>query len=246
MLTLTYCSSDNNGSSPSSSSSVKPTKIVTTYSGSTQVSTSTFTYNGNKIVEQLIVPSDNVSKFKYTYTGENITKIEAFSGTTFDLNNTTTFTYENNKIKTKIKQGIAPYPYIKTIYVHNTDETITTTSINIDQTTGIETPNAGSYKSYFTNGNLTKTENIDDNGTVNKTTYFTYEIGKFNAFKNVIGLDKIGSVGNNNLTSLTFSGSNPVLTTYTSTYNTSNYPIQIESTTSSPTATLTQTQIITY
>ena len=227
MLTLTSCSSDDNVGGTSTASSVKPTKIVTTYTGFTQVSTSTFTYNGNKIVEELIVPSTDVSKIKYTYTGDDITKIEEFSGPAFDLYNTTTYTYENGKVKTEVEQGTAAFPYNKINYVHNADGTITTTSINVDQTSGVETPNSGSEKIYVTSGNVTKIEFLDANGVVGRTTSFTYETGKFHAFKNVTGFDKIALSGNNNLTSITFSGTNPVVKTYTSTYNSGNYPIQI-------------------
>ena len=242
LLSLTSCSSDDNGGSPSTSLNVKPTKIVSTFSGSTQISTSTYTYNGNKIVEELIVPSTDVSKIKYTYTGDNITKIEEFSGPTFDLYNTITYTYENNKIKTEVEQGTAAFPYGKENYVHNADGTVSSTHINIDQSTGVETSNSEILKSYFLNGNLIKTEVIDATGAIGRTYNLAYETGKFHAFKNVTGFDKIALAGNNNLTSITFSGMPSSIVTYTSTYNSSNYPIQIVS----PSFGSTQTEVITY
>ena len=138
-LALTSCTPDDNNNTSGTAGGILPTKIVSTYSGG-QTSSSTFTYTGNKIVEEKILPAEDVSKRKYTYTGDNITKIEEFAGTNFDAFGGKNLTYENGKLKTTTSIPVAGYngDLQKETYTYNVDGTVTITSSTINQTTGVE------------------------------------------------------------------------------------------------------------
>lgn len=242
-LFLTSCSPDDESTTPVVSGGTLPTKIVSTYSGG-QVSTSTFTYSGNKIVEELILPAEDVSKIKYTYTGDNITKIEKFAGTTFDAFGGTVLKYENGKVKTITDIAVAGYngDLTKETYTYNPDGTVTTTFSSINQTTGVETANGRQMRYTFTAGLVTKTESISG-GVVGQVTNYTNDSGKNPAFKNVTGLDQTLAEGNLRLSITYVASSNPGKT-FTYSYNADNYPSQIVE----PNAygTQSKTQVFTY
>jgi hypothetical protein len=243
ILAISSCTSDDNNNTSGTSSGTLPTKIVTIWSGG-QISTSTFTYSGNKIVEELIVPAEDVSKRKYTYTGDNITKIEEFTGTTFDAFGGSILTYENGKVKTTTTIAVAGYsgPKMKTTNTYNSDGTVSVKTSSIDQITNVETPNSGSYKLTFANGNIVKREWFSDTAVLQATDTFTYDTAKNAAFKNVTGFDQTLAEGNLKLTETIQTGNVNRIFTYT--YNTINYPSQVVQ----PNAygTQTKTQVFTY
>lgn len=242
LLSFTSCSKSDDATN-SSSSGVLPSKIVSTYSGG-QVSTSTFTYSGNKIVEELIVPAEDVSKRKYTYTGDTITKIEEFVGTAFDAFGGEILTYENGKVKTVTDIAVAGYvgDLNKETYTYNADGTVTLTSSSINQVSGVETANGRQTRFTYTNGLLTKTESISG-GNVGQVTNYTNDNGKNPAFKNVLGFDQTLAEGNLRLSTVFVNSSNPGQT-FSYTYNSDNYPSQVVQ----PNAygTQTKTQVFTY
>ena len=243
ILCLTSCSPDDPATTPAASGGILPTKIVSTYSGG-QVSTSTFSYSGNKIVEELIVPSTDISKVKYTYTGDNITKIEEFAGSTFTAFGGKILTYENGKVKTMVDIPVVGYngDLRKETYTYNADGTITTTSSEINQTTGVETANGRQMRYTYTAGLLTKTESISG-GVVAQVTIYTNDNGKNPAFKNVLGFDQTLAQGNLRLTTTYVASANPG-EVFTYSYNSDNYPSQVVQ----PNAygTQSKTQVFTY
>jgi hypothetical protein len=242
-LSLISCSKDDDSTITSTSSGILPTKIVSTYSGG-QVSTATFTYSGNKIVEELIVPAEDISKRKYTYTGDNITKIEEFAGLAFDAFGGLIFTYENGKVKTTTSIAVAGYvgDLNKEVYAYNTDGTVTVTFSDINQITGIETANGRQMRYTYNAGLLTKSESISS-GVVGQVTNYTNDSGKNPAFKNVTGFDQTLAEGNLRLSTVYVASSNPGQT-FSYTYNADNYPNQVVQ----PNAygTQTKTQVFTY
>lgn len=125
------------------------------------------TYNGNKLVS---VITSSRWKSIFTYTGDLITKIEDYD--TNKLFSTTTYNYTNGKLASRLIVNIEtlhPYSYT-TYYVHNTDGTVSYSSIN------------GNGKLTFKNGNLVS--NIGDYA------HITYEYDtKNNPFKNILGID---------------------------------------------------------
>ncbi len=239
---LTSCTSDD-AATPSAGGPL-PTKIVTTYSGSTTVATSTFTYSGNKILEENISPQFDISKIKYTYTGNNITKIERFAGSSFDAYGGENMTYENGKIKTSTTIAVAGYngDLRKESFVYNADGTVTTTSSFINQTTGVETPTGRQMRYTYTNGFLTKSESISS-GIVGQVVNYTNDAAKNAAFKNVVGFNEFAMEGTLRLTA-DYVGSTVYNKTYTYSYNTANYPSQVVE----PNAygSQTKTQVFTY
>ena len=243
ILTFTSCTPDDPATPPAVIGGVLPSKIVSTYSGG-QVYTSTFTYSGNKIVEELITPATDVSKIKYTYTGDNITKIERYAGPTFDAFGGEILTYENGKVKTITDIAVAGYngDLQKDTYAYNTDGTVTITSSMINQATGVETANGRQMRLTFANENLIKTESISG-GVVGQVTNYTYDTGRNKAFKNVIGFDQTYAQGNLRLSTVYVGSSNPG-ETFTYSYNANNYPSQVVQ----PNAygTETKTQVFTY
>jgi hypothetical protein len=227
----------------SAQSSILPKKIVSTFSGG-QVRTSTFTYAGNKIVEELIVPSSDISKKKYTYTGDNITKIEYFATSTFSAAGGFNFTYENGKLKTSITIAEAGYSgdSLKEIYTYNADGTVTSTSSFVNQTTGAESAIGRQMRFTYSSGHIIKSEQISG-GVVGQVTNFTFEAGKNQAFKNVTGFDQTLAEGNLRLTS-SFVGISNANRTYTYSFNSDNYPSQVVEPNAS--GSQSKTQVFTY
>lgn len=225
-LSLTSCTPNDPATPSSAMSGVVPTKIVSTYS-SGEVFTSVFTYSGNKILEENIVGSTELSRRKYTYTGDLITKIQYFMGSAYSAWGGEILTYENGKVKTTIE---IPYPgnngeLRKETYVYNTDGTVTSTSSSINQTTGVESANGGQMRYIYNAGFLIKTESIS-NGVVGQVTNYTNDIGKNQAFKNVTGFDQTLAQGNLRL-SATYIGNPGANQTFSYLYNANNYPTQV-------------------
>lgn len=224
-LALTSCSPDDPATTPATSG-VLPSKIVSTYSGG-QVSTSTFTYYGNKIVEENILPATDISRTKYTYTGDNITKIEFFAGPSFDAFGGEVLTYENGKVKTITDIPVAGYSgdLQRDVYTYNADGTVTVTNNFVKQSTGVETANGRQMRYTYSNGLLIKSESISG-GVVGQVTDYTNDSGKNPAFKNVLGFDQTFAEGNLRLSTIYVGSSNPA-ETFSYTYNTDNYPAQV-------------------
>lgn len=242
-LTLTSCSKSDDAPAPMAGGPM-PSKIVSTYTGG-QVSTSTFTYSGNKILEENIVPTSDFSRIKYTYTGDNITKMDLFTGPTFSPAGGTTFTYENGKLKTSIELTQPGFsgPLRKNEYTYNSDGTIVTeTGFFINQSTGVVTPIGRQMRYTYASGLLLKTESISG-GVVGQVTNYTNETGKNQAFKNVLGYDQTAAEGNLRLSTVYVGSSNPG-ETFTYSYNANNYPSQVVQ----PNAfgTQSKTQVFTY
>jgi YD repeat-containing protein len=243
VLAFTSCTPDDNNNTIASAGGILPSKIVTTYSGG-QVSTSTFAYLGNKIIEEIIVPAEDISKRKYTYTGDNITKIEQFAGSKFDAFGGEILTYENGKVKTSTSIAVAGYvaDLQKETFTYNTDGTVLKTTSFINQTTGKETASGRQMRYTYASGLLTKTESISG-GVVGQVTNYTNEAGKNQAFKNVLGFDQTIAPGNLRLSTVYVGSGNPG-ETFTYTYNSDNYPSQVVQ----PNAfgTQSKTQVFTY
>ncbi len=240
-LLLTSCSGSDDAPTPTSGGTM-PSKIVTTFSTG-QISTSTFTYSGNKIIEENIVPSSDFSKVKYTYTGDNITKIEIFSGSNFSPAGGFNLTYENGKQKTSTEIAQAGYngDLRKETFAYNADGTVTRTSSGINQTTGVESANGRQMKFTYTADLLTKTESISA-GVAGQVTNYTNDETKNQAFKNVIGYGIIEERGNLRL-SENYVGNPLSNRTYVYNYNSSNFPAQVAMTAS---GTQSNTRAFTY
>ena len=183
---LQSCSSENvdDTSSADISTPVLVKKIIYK-SVRGHIETSTFTYNGNKIVriESAHNDSNKIYFINYTYTENLITKTEESDGAV------STYLYENNKLKTyTYTQPLSDGTIykLKYVYTHNVDGTVSYTSTYFDYKTNVEIfSHIGTLT--FKNNNLVKKEyfrNKDDISTV-----FIEFDDKSNPFKNVLGWD---------------------------------------------------------
>ncbi len=223
LLILSSCSSSD--SSSSSTTDVLPKKSIYTDDDGTY--TTLFTYNGNKIVTAI---SDDDTSIEFTYTGDLITKIEYFEGSTLDQ--TDTYTYNSsNQLVTFLRITYLDDYGDRTTYVYNSDGTISFTDYSGDSTSQTMVDRNG--KIFFENNELVKTEfYIGSSSTLFNTLTYTYDT-KNNPFKNVTGFDKTGydegyTQGvNRNILTILGTAFNSDDATYDYTYNSSNYPTNV-------------------
>jgi hypothetical protein len=165
-------------------SSILLKKIVKT-SGVDIITDEEYTYQGNKILTRT---ADGLYRiYKYTYTGNLITKIERFHGSLDNLFEITEYYYSGNDIiQSKRYDGDGILANIEDI-VDNSDNTknVTSTSYDNNLPTSVIT-----YKLYFLNGEINKLVLFSDDGSgsIEETTTFFYD-NKNNPMKNVTGLN---------------------------------------------------------
>jgi hypothetical protein len=153
-------------------------EIYTNASYPQENSTVSYVYDGNKIVS---LTYDNGDKTNFTYTGNFITSAvytESYGGRTYST--TTTFTYENNKLKSYLKVYSDSSSSRKKTYTYNTNGTISTTTVSINSTTLEETLSDSSLFTLDSRGNIVK---VEFNGYINTV---EYDIKK-SPFKNILG-----------------------------------------------------------
>lgn len=224
LLAFTSCSKDDNNSSDPASSILVKKRI---YVGNDGVSTSEdIIYNGNKIVS---ITGQDGSVFKYTYTGELITKTEE-SDTKGVVDYTTEYSYASGKLVASIEKNKDTKFYYKTKYTYNADGTVSYEQFRVTVATGAEEEYGATGKYTFKGGNLTKLEVFYYGSEM----LHVYEYDtKNNPFKNVIGISLLldDETAVNNVVKETFtsgSGANihTNITTYTYKYNANNYPTE--------------------
>ncbi len=232
LLPLLYsCSSEDSAASEPglTTNGTKLRRVTGGLVGGSTLEGSNYIYNGNKLLK---IQADNGDHSDYTYTGNLITKIET------TLNNvmveTTLFVYNSNEqlIKSTSLNYSSNNGY-KTIFTHNSDNTITMTSYSgdfINQNTV-----GGSKKAYLVNGQVDKIEEYVVIGGVSgtRTANYTYD-NKNNPYNSILGYNKLtrydtGLVANiHNATSYIYSASvttNIDMDDVTYTYNSFDYPI---------------------
>jgi len=149
-----------------------------------------YTYNGNKLSKIAGENGENSGYYKFTYTGDLITKYEIANNydekAMFKV-----FNYENNDIK-----QIKNYSWTGVLedvddLIYNNDGTITVTKT--DSGSGIKDIHI--YKEYYNSeGNIYKTTNNYGGG---ETSVDTYEYDTKNSpFKNIIGMTNLSRFNN--------------------------------------------------
>jgi uncharacterized protein YkuJ len=180
-LTVMFLVSCSSTDSPVVSQDVLVKKIIETDEDGVEITTN-FTYNGNKIVRTV---SDDGTKMEFTYTGELITQVKYFEGTT--LFQTETYQYNTlGDMETYIILLNTQDYGAKEVYTYNNDGTIQYTRTLGDLVSQTESPSTG--KIFFTNGEISKVETYGL-GAVSVVNY-TYD-NKMNPFQNITGLNKI-------------------------------------------------------
>lgn len=211
-------------------------KKIITSQGTTVVNTATNVYNGNKLVE---IVGTNGDKAIYTYTGDLITKIEEYTGTT--LNNIETLTYDTSqKLASYVKIDYdtfsgTPSGY-RVVYTYDGSGNIIYSAFNGSAT--LQNTPASSGKATITNGNITTIiKNYlavpQVSSAYTQTQTITYD-DKINPGNNITGFYKvtlqgtdIGLAGSihNILNVTTNNGTyNTSIDESNYTYNTNNYP----------------------
>lgn len=235
-LMLTSCSNDDNSSSQERS--ILPKTIAYRYPSvflGTN-STSTLTYDGNKILSSIAEDS----KIFFTYDGNTITKQEKFdvdSNGKESKNIELTYSYENGKLKTRVTRRSFSTKYPngetigKTVYTHSSDDLISYIDYSVNPDTKIETKiSEGSLM--YKNGNLIQFKSVRGSAVSAIVQEFD---NKNNPLKNILGFDLLlneTEFSNNNVLKITRTDSefpNPTVYLANYIYNDKNYPIKYTS-----------------
>ncbi|WP_281309724.1 hypothetical protein [Flavobacterium flavigenum] len=220
ILLLASCTNDS-----SEENSLLPKKQIYTYGSQTgENTTTTYSYTGNKIDS---LNYDDGTKIVFTYTGDLITKA-IYTEDGEDNSTTTTFAYENNKLKSFLEVSPNSSSRKKT-YTYNTDGTISTITVLINPITQQEIQDSSSILTLDANGNIIKAEFNDFVNTVE------YD-NKNNPFKSITGYTFLLDSGIfdqeansvNNISKITENTGGVVNGTFTykNTYNSDNYLIK--------------------
>jgi hypothetical protein len=224
-LSLAFTSCTNEESS--SEESLLPKTEIYTYESHPEENTKvTYHYDGNKIDS---LNYDDGTKVVFTYTGNLITKaIYTENDGGEDFLTTTTFAYENNKLKSFLEVSSGNSSHRKKTYTYNSNGTISTITVLINPTTLQETQDESSVFTLDSNGNIIKAE-FDD--LVNTVEYDT----KNNPFKSITGYTFLLDSGIfdqeansvNNISKINENAGGVTTTfTYENTYNSDNYLIK--------------------
>lgn len=224
LLVFTSCSKDDNNSSDPASSILVKKRIYINDKGVS--SSEDIVYNGNKIVR---ITEQDGSVFKYTYTGELITKTEEIDAKGV-VDYTTEYSYTSGKLATSVEKNTNAKYYYKTTYIHNTDGTVSYDNFRGTFETGTEEEYGATGKYTFKDGNLVKLE-VSYYGEERSHVY-EYDT-KNNPFKNVTGISLLlddGTAVNNVVKETGISGSGANISTnvitYSYKYDANNYPTE--------------------
>lgn len=226
-LVFVSCSKDNDNDktlepSPDPLLLVKNTTVIDSTGNS---STENYLYDENKI---LSITKQDSSVFRYTYTGDFITKMERINKHG-DLDTTTSYSYIDGKMESSSDNDKDSDVYFKTKYTHNEDGTVTFVQYRGSIETGAERKFGATGKYTFIDGNLVKFE-VTNYGL---KTLYEYDIKK-NPSKNILGfnllldLQSLKNVSVNNIIKET--ATDPNLTTteknFMYKYDENGYPIE--------------------
>jgi hypothetical protein len=188
--------------------------------------TKNFTYDGNKLVS---IIGDNSFEEKFTYTGDLITKREAFGNN--QLAERTIYEYNSNKLVMSKTTQTGYTTINKMVYVYNTNGTISFSDYYIENLAAQEQLRSNGTI-YFTNGEVSRVDNIRTQPDITLKFSFIYAYdSKNNPHRNIIGLNKIFLQGynNHNITTqvtehqIPLKSSSTIKTEYI--YNAENYPV---------------------
>lgn len=219
---LVSCSNDDSSSSDSNVDTItKPTKIVYLDADNKAVYTTNIKYDGNKIISAI---DDDGFIVKYTYTGNEITKVEEFQSSTV-LSLTTEYTYLNGKLNTEVTRVPNETKYFEKKYTYNTDGTISCEGKGMNLPVGQSSSSSEKYT--LKNGNVVKVEVIS-NGQIYSTTQSEYD-SKKNPMINVVGMNLLISRSDltlNNRVKVTITDSSTREVTYSYLYNNDGFPTE--------------------
>lgn len=219
LLFLAACSSDD---SSEQQTGVLIKKIIETFEGSGS-QTTTYAYNGNKVLYALTNNDDR--KIVYTYSGNVITNISFQNLTGYEFSHTT-FSYDSSqrlKHVEVLNTGLDNENYAD--YTYNADGTVTVVSHYWDD---FEMEYSVQNQKYFlSDGDIVKIETYLSGGT--QTAIYNYDT-KNHPYKNITGFDKLMDfyLGSHNNISSVLTGTDGGIiqqSTTTYTYNGEDYPL---------------------
>ncbi|MCA0348712.1 MAG: hypothetical protein LCH35_05570 [Bacteroidetes bacterium] len=146
-----------------------------------------FSYNDKKITKIDYTTFDGVTRkgyFKFTYSGDLITKIQEFTTENVNLF-TSTFTYTNGQLAGVVTEEIGKNKAEKINFIHN--GTASVTAARSIGTSSQQNNIVENEVMYFTDNKLVKKV---ENGVVSSSTIYEYDRAN-NPLQNVIGMDKI-------------------------------------------------------
>lgn len=224
-LLLQSCSSSDGAPTPPDEILVK--KITDTSSDG--VFTSTYTYDGKKMMQFTFTAPGSVSKVFYTYTGNLITKSESFNSSN-TLTGANNYSYTDDRLSSFIRLNYISGKGWRVTYAYNPDGSISATC----HTGDLNNQNTLASTTTITLSGGEMSSIIYVEGTSTRTTTFTYD-AKNDPFKNVIGWDKIAfarvgyfmsSVNHNLVQWQTSENGGPTYTTdQIYTYNSNDFPV---------------------
>lgn len=226
-LLIASCSSNSNEESTTDTSSILPKKITYIENGTTE--TNTIAYNGNKIVS---MTSSGGTSTIYTYTGNQITQIDSYTGT--HLDDRETYAYNSNgKLATYVSLNYNSTNTAtageKQVFVYNADGTVSYVVYYGNLVTQTTVNYTGTV--FITNGEITKVDYVYSGSSTHYVRNYIYD-DKNNPFKNITGYAETSFTINspNGYTHNIISDenvSNPnfsIANTYT--YNSNNFPTE--------------------
>ena len=154
LFSLISCTKED--SSQNQENTILPKRIIYDYGDTVDYSEITLSYDGNKIKETI---DQKGRKSVYTYTGDLITNITRYNGTSIDMTND--YVYENGNIKSDLRLTYSANKTdiygSKKVFTHNSNGTILEESYIVNPITKTETKGLENVIYTFLNGNLTKT-----------------------------------------------------------------------------------------
>ncbi|HEX8577279.1 MAG TPA: hypothetical protein VF677_13375 [Flavobacterium sp.] len=181
---FTSCSKDNDNPSV-----LLKRTIETGPDGS--IETANFTYNGNKIVNSVIIYRDNIYESKYTYTGDLITKKESFNNNVLQVTDIYEYNTNGQLVVNKTIQAENSSRIYRSEYTHNANNTISVRNL-MENTTWV----SSSEVIYLTDGEVSKIETSYPGTNFIMVDTYTYD-GKNNSAKNITGNSKIAFTNRN-------------------------------------------------
>lgn len=197
-----------------------------------------FIYNGKKVTKITFTTFDGTSRkgyFKFTYSGNLITKIQEFTNTNKNTF-TSEFTYTNGKLSSVVKQEIGKNKAEKINYIYNSENSITAKRSIGNSSQQLQV--VGNETLYFSENKLIKKV---ENGVISSSSIYEYDRAN-NPLQNVIGMNAINiylnttfgifsssgleGIQNNRIKQSVFSaeGNLEYVLVFNTNYNTINFP----------------------
>lgn len=233
ILTITSCSSNDNDSGTTETAILPKTVKFSKPDYPLENTTSTITYDGNKIVSAI----DQETKTIFTYEGNVIVKMIEYDVTNGDKEEEESYSYTNGKLTSTLyaRNFTSKYPFGqykgRYTYTYNLDGTVKKETYNVNAETGVESKIDYLEVYTFQNGNLVKLVATDQPSGLSsvRTSLYEYD-AKNNPFRNVLGYNLLIDADNcsvNNLTKHSYSYSGDAASSSYKTvyeYNDKGYP----------------------